>query len=372
MNARLSSRTWRRVGGVVLVVVGLVAALTACSSRAPSDMIMLYYMAGAGDNKAFKECIEPGQSGSYPIDDETFSLPTSLRTWNIAPKDGDDNAPIVSGSLPTPVSKPDGTPSGTTRPGPEVSVWATATFYLNTDCANKHDSPIVQFWERTGRRPWKDGHGVAVDDDGDEGSGFREDAWRVMLQNTLVAAEAKAIRQESRNYSADALDANTDDVWTLMERQLGPSFNAALRDSVGGDYFCGPQYQRGRDVDWVEYAPDGVDERGLPKFKEVPKRGKCPPVKISITDVGITNADIARTRADVYAAEQRAKAALIDAQSKADVAAKLDQVGQSTAYVELQRIQAQLEAAQACRTNPNCTVIIDGTGGGVTVGAGRR
>lgn len=362
-------RRWRRALGVGLIAAGLVVGLTSCSSHAPSDMIMLYYTAGTGDDKAFKECIEPGQSGSYPVDDETFSLPTSLRTWNIAVKDGDDDSPIVSGSLPAQTLGTDGKPTGTTQPGPEVSVWATATFYLNTDCAGGHDSPIVQFWERTGRRPWKDGHGVAIDDDGDEGTGFNEDAWRVMLQNTLVAAEAKAIRQESRNYSADALDANTDDVWTLMERQLGPSFNAALRDSVGGDYFCGPQYQRGQDVDWVEYAPDGVNEKGLPRFKEVQKRGKCPPVKISITDVGITNASIAAARADVYAAEQRAKAALIDAQSKADVAARLEQVGNSAAYVELQRIQAQLEAAQACRANPNCTVIIDGTGAaGVTVG----
>ena len=364
-------RNWVRVAGAVLAILGLVVGLTACASRAPSDMIMLYYTSGTGENKAFKECIEPGQSGSYPVDDETFSLPTSLRTWNIAVNDGDDNRPIVTGSLPDPTLGPDGKPTGETRPGPEVSVWTTATFYLNTDCRDGAKSPIVQFWEKTGRRPWKDGHGVAVDDDNEEGSGFKEDAWRVMLQNTLVTAQAKAIRVESRNYDADDLDSNTKNVWTLMERQLGPSFNAALRDSVGGDYFCGPQYRRGEDVDWTEYESDGLDAQGLPKFKEVQKRGSCPPVKISITDVGITNPAIAAARADVYAAEQRAKAALIDAQSKADVAARLEQVGNSTAYVELQRIQAQLEAAQACRSNPNCTVIIDGTGN-ASVTAGRR
>lgn len=363
-------RRARRVAGALPVVVGLVTALAGCATRAPSDMVILYYTAGAGENKAFQECIEPGQSGAYPVDDETFALPTSLRTWNIAVQDGDSTTPITTGSVPTPQLGADGKPTGQTQPGPDVNVWATATFYLNTDCAGGHDSPVVQFWEKSGRRPWKDGHGIAVD--GDDGEGFDEGAWRVMLQNTLVAAEAKAIRQQSRLYTANDLDANVNNVWTIMERQLGPSFNAALREAVGGDYFCGPQYVRGQDVDWDEYVPDGVDAQGLPRFKIEKKRGKCPPVKISITDVGITDKNIADARARVYAAEQDAKAALIAAQSKADVAARLESVGNSAAYVELQRIEAQLKAAEACRSNPNCTVIIDGTGGALVPTGGAR
>lgn len=363
---KLSRR--RKLGLVALVVaVGLI--VTGCASRAPANMIGLYYTGGAGENQAFKECIQPGNSGGYPIDDSTFWLPTSLRTWTIAVQGGDSQTPINTGSQPVPLTDTAGQPTGRTQAGPEMNVWATATFYLNTDCAGGHDSPIVQFWEKTGSRTWINGHGIAVD--GDDGEGFQEDSWRTMLQNTLVQAEAKAVRQESRNYTADDIDANNNGVWTLMERALGPSFNAALRDAVGGDYFCGPQYQRGQDVDWTEYVRDGDDAQGLPRFREDRKRGKCPPVQISITDAGFANADIARARADVYAAEQRAKAALIDAQSKADVAAKLGQASANTAYVELQKVQAQLAAAEACRQNPNCTVIIDGTGGASVV-AGRR
>lgn len=362
----MSGRSSRQLG-LAAVLATLVMVIAGCSSRAPANMIGLYYTAGNGENQAFKECIEPGTSGAYPVDDKTYWLPTSLRTWTIAVSGGDSQTPITTGSQPVALLDQTGKPTGRTQAGPEMNVWATATFYLNTDCSGGHGSPIVQFWEKTGQRTWKDGHGVATD--GDDGDGFQEDAWKTMLQNTLVQAEAKAVRQESRNYTADDIDANNNNVWTLMERALGVSFNQALRDSVGGDYFCGPQYQRGQDVDWTEYVRTGNDPAGLPTFREDRKRGKCPPVQISITDAGLSNVDIAKARADVYSAEQRAKAALIDAQSKADVAAKLGEASANTAYVELQRVQAQLSAAEACKSNPNCTVIIDGTGGaGVTVG----
>jgi hypothetical protein len=365
MNVRVGRRRVKRTVATLLAVTALVIGLTACATRAPSDSIVLYYTAGAGEDRHFQECIEPGTSGSYPVDDETFTLPTSLRTWNIRPQGGDTDRPINAGTRPGQQLGPDGKPTGITQPGPEVNVWATADFYLNTDCAGGQTSPIAQFWEKTGRR-----YSVSADDQG-SGDGFNQDNWRSMLMNTLAPAEEAAVRQQSRSFTADDLDANTNGVWTALERQLGPAFNDLLRQKVGGDYFCGPGYVRGQDVDWIEYASDGVDAAGVPQFKEVKKRGKCPPVRITITDVGFTNKDIADARARVFTAEQNAKAALIDAQSKADVAAKLGEASANTAYVELQRVEAQREAAAACRANPNCTVIIDGTGGAL-VPTGRR
>lgn len=357
---QLRGRRARRTYAALLAVAALAVALTSCATRAPSDSIILYYAAGAGENREFEECIEPGTAGSYPMDDEIFELPTSLRTWNIRPEGGDSDKPIVSGTKPGQPIGPDGRPTGPTQPGPEVNLWTTTDFYLNTDCTEGKNSPIVQFWERTGRR-------YGISNNGEDG--FDDGKWKQMLLNTLAPALEKAIRENTRSYTPDDLDANVNGVWGALERQLGVAFNAALREKVGGDYFCGPSYQRGQDVEWDEYAPTGVDANGVPVFKTERRRGKCPPVRVSITDVGYANGDIARARADVYAAEQRAKAALIDAQSKADVAAKLESVGNSAVYVELERIKAQLAAAEACRSNPNCTVVIDGSGGaGVTVG----
>lgn len=348
------------------VIFGLVGALalTGCTVRPPADQIVLYYKAGAGDNKEFKQCIEPGQSGPAPVDDEAFYLPTSLRTWNIRPQGGDTDQPIRSGTKPVEVINQDGTK--TTQPGPEVVVYAVTDFYLNTNCGGGRadnggkESPIVQFWENTGRRAWKDGKGIASNGDGN----FHEDVWRVMLLNTLVPAEEKTMRQETRKYNADDLDANLNGVWQQMERNLGPLFLAELRAKVGGDYFCGTGYQRGRNVEWTEWV---VDEAAAPgpdgtkPVKEEKKSGPCPPVRISIIDVNFADDGIAKARADVFKAQQEAQAKLIRARAELE---ENNILGQANSEVALRykEIEAQLAAAEACRANPNCTVIIDGRG----------
>lgn len=335
-----------------LLALGVVLPAGACSTRAPSDQIVLYYKAGTGDDRQFGECIEPGKAGSYPVDDEVFYLPTSLRTWNIRPEGGDTNKPIKSGT------KPVGT-----QPGPEVVIYATADFYLNTDCGDGKDSPVVQFWENTGRR-----YGVSVD--GEEG--FSDDKWRAMLLNTLVPAEEKALREQTRNWTADELDANLNGAWAQMEKQLGPLFLEQLRAKVGGDYFCGTGYARGTEVEWPEWVADGTDEKGLAKFREEKHRGKCPPVRISIIDVNFADDNIAKARAAVFAAEQEAKAKLIAAQAELQQSQILGQAASNEAYLRYKQIEAQAKAAEACKANPNCTVIIDGTGGAnVNVGGSK-
>jgi len=308
-----------------VVLAALVAPLAACSTRAPADQILLYYKSGVGENKAFQECIEPGTAGSYPIDDEVFALPTSLRTWNIRPEGGDTNTPIKSGTKPG----KDG------QPGPEVVVYATAEFYLNTNCADGKDSPIVQFWERTGRR-------YNLSADGEDG--FDEKAWKTVLLNTLVPAEEKAIREVTRNYTADELDANLGGVWKQMEDALGATFLTELKAKTGGEYFCGPTYNRAKP--------------------------ECPPIRISITDVNFADQGIADARARVFKAEQDAKAALIAAQAQVNQAKLLSQAAQDAKYMELKRIEAQLEMAKACASNPNCTLIL-GAGSGVNVNTGK-
>lgn len=353
----------KRIAGIVLAVIGVMIAAVGCSTRAPADSIVLYYQSGAGDDRRFVECIEPGTSGKYPVDDEVFALPTSLRTWNIRPDGGDTNVPINSGSKPSQAIGTDGKPTGATQAGPEVNIWATADFYINTDCAGGESSPVVQFWQKTGRR-----YGISADGE----DGFDVGRFIGMLKNTLAPAEEAAIRQQTRLYLADDMDANVNDVWTIMSRQLGPVFNAQLREKVGGDYFCGPGFVRGQDVDWVEYVADGVDANGLPRFKEDRKRGKCPPVRITITDVGFANPDIARARAAVYTAEQEAKAKVTAARAELDAANILGQAASNEAYLRAKALDAQLKAAEACRANPNCTVIIDGSGAGVGLTVGRR
>lgn len=344
-------------GGIFLAVAAVVGTLTACSTYAAPDEVILYYSAGAGETREFQECIQPGASGSYPVDDEIFALPTSLRTWNIRPEGGDSDKPIASGTLPATVN-------GATQPGPEVVVYATADFYLNSDCAKGKDSPIVKFWETTGRR-----YGISADSE----DGFNQDNFNKMLLNTLVPAEEKALRQETRKYNADALNDNIDNVWTTMEHNLAPTFQRELKAKLGGDFFCGTGYAGGREVKWTEYEPmmkNGgtsfeefeLDANGQPVYASVERSGTCPPVRISITDVNFRDKNIADARARVYAAEQDAKAKQIDAQGQADRATTLEGVGNSPGYIRLQEIEAQREAAEACKVSKNCTVIIGDPG----------
>jgi hypothetical protein len=339
------------------------AALTGCSTYAPADSIILYYNSGTGENKEWAECIAPGKSGSYPIDDEIFQIPTSLRTWNIRPEGGDSKDPIRSGTLPVSLPATSGSP-GINQPGPEVVVWATADFYINTDCSAGKESPVVKFWENSGRR-------YEISADGEDG--FNIDKFRGMLLNTLVPAEEKAIREETRKYSGDDLDANLNGVWAQMERNLAPSFLAELKAKLGGDYFCGIGYQGGKEVSWKEWVADGTDEKGQPKIVEKEKKGSCPPVRITITDVNFADPAIAAARTRVFTEKQNAEADQIKAQSERDRAATLGQAVNTPGYVELQKIEVQKQAAAACQANPNCTVIIDGTGNAnVNTGTGRR
>lgn len=352
----MSPNILRRSVGLA-AVLALAAGASACATRAPSDEIVLYYKAGAGDDKVFKECIEPGKAGPYPVDDEVFYLPVNLRTWNIRPDGGDTNQPIKSGS------KPVGD-----QPGPEVVVWATADFYLNSDCKGGKESPIVRFWEQTGRRPWLDGKGVSTNGEG----GFNEDAWRAMLLNTLVPAEEKALREQTRLFTADDLDANTNGVWGQIERMIGPIFLEQLNSRLGGDYFCGTGYKRGEQVTWEEHVPDGVDANGVPKFKTEERKGTCPPIRISITDINFADGNIAAARARVFAAEQDAKAKLIAAKAELDQANILGAAAKNELYLRYKEIEARAAAAEACKANANCTVIIDGAGSGVGLTTGAR
>ncbi|WP_210934931.1 SPFH domain-containing protein [Micromonospora sp. C51] len=314
----------RRHGAAALALASM-TALVACSYRTESDEIVLYYNSGAGENTTFRECIEPGTSGPEPVDDQIYTLPTSLRTWNIRPSGGDSDQPIKSSSK----AGPNG------QAGPEVVVYATAEFYLNTNCDGGENSPVVQFWEKTGRR-----YGVS------NASGeFNDEGWRRMLTNTLVSAEEKVLRELTRMHTADDLDANTNGIWTEIERQLGTRFNEELRARTGGDYFCGPTYDR--------------------------TRKDCPPVRIAISDINYADPKIAEARAAVVVERQRAEASYIAAQAKVREAQLLAQANKTPGYLELERAKLQLQAAQACAANPNCTLLVGVDGGQVNVAAGK-
>lgn len=295
--------------------------LSGCSTISEPDAIGLYYMEGTSDGYKFGECIDPGQAGPAEWNNSVVYLPTSLRTWNVGGAGADQAEPIVSASKPQ-----EGQPSGV-----EVQVWPKVTFKLNTFC-DAQGGVVVQFWENIGRR-------YKADTDA---------GWKDMLLDAVVPALEKVTREVTIGYLADVMVGNIDGVYAKIQTEVASRFAIELKRMSGGDYFCGPNFNRAsKECPTIEVIIKGITYR----------------------DAGIQNARNEKQKAVELAAAQLAKAqgeaaALVaEAQGKADAAAKIQALYASPAWVQLQIELTRLEAMKACGANPNChmTIGVDGT-----------
>lgn len=358
-----------RRAAVIAAVVALAGAQAGCAAeRTEANQIKLYYMAGTGDDRVFKQCIAPGTAGPPMYDNDVFTLPTGSRTWNVLPDPGaDSNTPLTVGSAPVETDSK----TGATRSGPQVAVWYTTDFYLNWDCGfdytkaldgqkGRADSPAVQFWQKVGR------DAQLSDDDGN----FDVGKWRVMLLARMATVERDVIQQQTKLRDSDTLKDNLGDVYEQMEASLGPAFQEKLVAKLGGQFFCGTGFDGGRTVTWNEPVLDG---RGQPAMdpvthlpKTVAKTGTCPPVRIDITNIDLANPQAQNAADAAYVAVQDAKAAAVKV--AADKAAA-DQAKDPN-FLRIKEMENQRAIAEACAKGANCT-LIQGVGGGVNVTSGR-
>jgi hypothetical protein len=333
---------------------------TACSAeRTELNELKLVYKSGVGDDRQFDRCIAPGEAGDWIADNDVFTLPTDKRTWNIAASDdADQREPIVSGSLPKldPQTRE-------SRPGPAVDVWLTTDFYLNWDCGFDYGkplkgqkgsaaSPVVTFFNRTGRSA------QISSNDGD----FDLGKWRTMLRTTLAKVELDVVQSETRKYDADELDANLGDVYVQMEAAMGPAFQRALTAKMGGEYFCGVEYDGGKPVTWTERSL-GAD--GKPVEKQ--QQGTCPPVRIDITNIDLHDKAIQDARVQSYVVEQQSRAALTKAKSDKAVA----DLAKDPNVMRLKEMENERAIAEACARSQQggCTLIQGINPGSVNVPA---
>lgn len=304
-----------RVLGIVLGGALLVGGLAACSEIAPPDQVGLYYMEGPIDGYKFDHCFKPGSTTNAKWNNSTVLLPNSLRNWKISEDSTDSKTPIQVPSAPEAQQ-----PSGVM-----MNVWTQTNFMLNTNCGTNDkdgNSPIVQFWEKIGRRYEAD----------------QTEGWKNMLNNTIVTALTTVTGSIIRQYPADVLVAGTKK--DEIQQKISDAFTPELKRLVGGDFFCGPTFDR--------------------------NKTDCPPVQVLLLPVDYANKAIQTARDEKQAAIERASALVAEAQGKVDAANKIGQLYNNPNWVELQKAQNELAEVQACAANPNCTIVIGGNGAIIT------
>lgn len=307
----------------------LIVGVAGCTTVAEPDNLVLQYSGGSLEGSKFQACIDPASTGNGVVNDTNYYFPTSQRTWNIAAQGGDSSEWIRSSSK----------PGDNNQPGPEVGVYVKADFFLNTNCKDGKNSEIVKWWETIGRR-----YGADIDPAASAEEQSNDAGWRKMLENTLVPVMNSAVRRATKNFTADELDSDLNGSWAALKKSIEDGFSTELNKQ--GKFFCGVGYDR-------------------------TNKDSCPPITVMITDVNFADSGIAAARANVFKAEQEAKAKLIAAQAQVDEAKILSQASRDPNYMRIKELENQLAQAQACAANPNCTLILGGNAN-VNVGAGSK
>lgn len=323
------NRTVHRLAcaGAALAVVG---SLAACSTIAEPDNLVLQYTGGSDEGTKFSACVEPSKKGKGVINDHNFYLPTSERIWAIRDDGKGDTDRAIGGG-----TKPD----GNGNQGPKVLVYATIRFYLNTNCDDGVNSPVVKWWEQYGRRM-----GADLDPEQTPQDQQKDTGWIQMLYATIVPKMETAIRNSTPQFTADQVDSNLDGAYDKMAQAISNELSKEY--GKPGSYFCGLTFNRA-------------------------DKNSCPAIDVVVTDGNYADPKVAEARTAVAAQELAAKAREIETASRVRAAQELKKAGNEG--IELQRLQNELaiaqeqtKQAQACAANPNCTVIV-GSNAGVNV-----
>jgi hypothetical protein len=303
-----------RVLALAVAGAALLLGSAACTITPQPDEIVLHYKGGPFNGNKFDRVIDPGgQEGNMTVADSDVSLPTSLRTWNIAADDGaDQTEPIV---VPT-------------SDGVLVHVWLQANFVLNSnyeDIDGYDGGTVRKFWEEIGRRYGADS----------------DDGWRSMMLVTVVPALEKATTDTVRSYAADPLVYNTAGIYSEVQEKIGDLFLENLVLLSGGNFFCGPTFVRGD--------------------------GSCPPPELILRDIDFSNPEIQAARDQRRTQQELAQARVEEAEGHLEAQKALAEALADGEYLAYLRAQMELEAAraaaEACAMAANCTVI---SGGGAT------
>jgi hypothetical protein len=274
-----------RIIPIMLAMCSMVV-LTACGDEVGSDQVALKYTAGAVEGRHFDKVLEPGATDFWNSNDKIHRLPLSQRSFVVRKvTDKNDKArPDVDGYITVP-----------SEDNTLVDFEISTTWMLNTranDIDGFEGGTLRKFFENLCRA-----YDCWSDEDGNIPDGFRK-----MLREKLYASLEAAFKDEARRFPGDDIVSNAEitvkgpdgsDVKVGTQNRLrdlaAKSFLSYLKKQAGGEFFCGPTFDRSLKV-------KAGDEKA------------CPPIELVITSADYANSDLRASREGKEVASNQAAA----------------------------------------------------------------
>lgn len=250
-----SLRKKRLIRSSILALLMAIMALLAsgCGDQVPPDAVGIEYSDGPWEGRSFSDVKSPGAT-DWNWNDDLYYLPLSQRSYIIRNEDGVDVKGVIS------VPSQDNT---------LVNFEVSMAFVLNTRTDDIKDFPggtLRRFFEGI-CRPYNCSFDSEMN---------ASDGWKRMLREKLYPALESALKDEARKYPGDVIVGNTEGRLTELQTAVGRQFVAYLSRQTGGQYFCGPSFDR-------TYA--GTDPALI-----------CPPVELLIISADYNNPGVRESR----------------------------------------------------------------------------
>lgn len=309
------------IGSVVafLVLIVTLIMVFAAWGSVKGNEIGLHYNGGPLEGDSYERIIGPGSGAQFlGPSDRLVTLPIDNRSYITCAGDQVDGETCDGPDI-----------IAATKGGAEMRFRIGASFVINSS-----DDVVRPFYEKVCRKF-----------DCDTGDG-----WDKMLQARFRGPIEQAIQSTVRKYTVDQLfagvnpDGEATDILEQVQADIAADLKENINSFVGGDYFCGPAFDREN--------PD-----------------VCPDFEFQITDAVPVDENVRNAFAqnlasaqDVITAQNRADADVAEAEGQRRAQEALAGLYTDPGYIAY----LQALALQECAKNSNCTLIM-GDSAGVNV-----